>query len=241
MNELWFFAAMFLDLILVLIAWKLGREWLIATIVMNIILTSTYAAKLIPLFGFDTSVAAIFYASIFIATDILTEHHGKKAGYQSVWIGFLCLFGFMGLGQVVIQLSSIELTSGISKAMEDLFSAIPRIAAASFIAYAIAQRFDIWFFHWIMEKTGKENKLWLRNSGSTIVSQALDSMIFFPLAFLGTMPTSVLISITITGFLFKSMIALIDTPFMYLSYLIKGQRPPGFGWKSDNSPKNLGI
>ena len=232
MNEIWFFILMFADLFLVLFAWKMGKQWLIATIVMNLILVSTFGSKLITIFGFDTSVANIFYASIFIATDILTEHHGKKEGYRSIWIGFLCLFGFVAFGQVILQFDGIEQVAAVSESMDTLFSAVLRISIASFIAYAIAQSFDIWFFHWIMKKTGKDRLLWFRNCGSTLTSQFIDSVIFFPLAFIGIVPLPILINIIITGYILKSMVAFFDTPFIYMSYLVKGQKAPGLENKS---------
>lgn len=241
MNESWFFMTMFADLFLVLFAWRMGKEWLVATIVMNLILVTTFASKLVSVFGFDTSVANAFYASIFIATDILTEHRGKKEGYRSIRIGFMCLFAFVLLGQMVLQFEPIEQTSAMSDSMDTLFGAALRISIASFIAYAIAQSFDIWFFHWLMEKTGKERLLWLRNCGSTLISQFLDSIIFFPLAFWGVVPLDILISIIITGYILKSMIALFDTPFLYMSYFVKGQKAPGWGHKKKDEPKNLGV
>ncbi len=241
MNESWFFITMFADLFLVLFAWRMGKEWLVATIVMNLILVSTFGPKIISIFGFETSLANVFYASIFIATDILTEHHGKKEGYRSIWIGFLCLFGFVIFGQMVLQFEAIEQTTAVSGAMDTLFGAVLRISIASFIAYAIAQSFDIWFFHWLMEKTGRDRLLWLRNCGSTLTSQFIDSMIFFPLAFAGLVPLPILINIVITGYVLKSMIALFDTPFLYMSYFVKGQKPPDFGHRKKDEPKNLGI
>lgn len=241
MNEAWFFIAMFADLLIVLFAWRMGREWVIATIVMNLILTSAFAPKIIPFFGIETSAASVFYASIFIATDILTEHKGAKEGYRSVGIGFLALSGFIILGQFILQMSSIDQTAAVSGAMDTLFSAAPRIAIASFIAYAIAQSFDIWFYHWLMEKTGKDRLLWLRNSGSTLISQFIDSIIFFPLAFAGILPLNVLITVIITGYILKSMIALFDTPFIYLSYIVKGETPPDFKKRKKTDAQNLGI
>lgn len=229
-NELFFLAITILDLCIVLLAWRLGKEWLIATILANIILTSTFVAKLIPIFGYVAPSAAAFYASIFVATDILTEHHGKKEGYKSIWLGFLALLTFTIMGQLVLQLEPIADREIVSSAMHTLFSAIPRIAIASFVAYVIAQSFDIWFFHFLREKTGSK-WLWFRNNVSTIFSQLVDSIVFFPLAFFGTLPNSTLIELMIIGWLLRVPIALIDTPFLYLSYIVRGQSPPDFGKK----------
>ena len=73
MNELLFFVVTLIDLAFVLLAWKLGKEWVYVTIIANIILASTFAAKLIPIFGLVTNVSNAFYAAIFIATDPFRE------------------------------------------------------------------------------------------------------------------------------------------------------------------------
>jgi len=225
MNEIWFIALTFLDLLFVLLAWRFGKEWVVTAIVINVILTTTFAAKLISIFGLTTSASSVFYSAIFIGTDILTEHHGKEEGYRSIWMGFMGLLTFVLFGQVIILFSSVQDTVAISDAMETLFGAVPRIAAASFTAYLIAQRFDIWLYHSIHKKTG-QRYLWLRNCGSTFASQLLDSIIFFGLAFLGTIPINVLLKIIFTAYTTKIIVGLLDTPFIYLSYAIKGLKPP---------------
>lgn len=232
MNELLFFVVTLIDLAFVLLAWKLGKEWVYVTIIANIILASTFAAKLIPIFGLVTNVSNTFYAAIFIATDILTEHHGKKIGYKSIWMGFIGLLLFVGMGQFVLHFEYISESEKVSKAMETLFSAVPRIAAASFIAYAIAQSLDVWLFDFIHEKTGR-NFLWIRNNASTFASQLVDSLIFFALAFAGTVPFGVLIKIIFTGYIVKLMVAVIDTPCIYLSYIVKGLKMPDFDKKQE--------
>lgn len=230
-NELWFFLVTCIDLAFVLLAWRLGKEWVYIVILTNVILVSTFAAKLIPIFGLVTNVSNAFYAAIFIATDILTEHHGKREGYRSIWMGFLGLVLFVVMGQFVLQFTHVEDSNTVATAMQTLFGAVPRIAAASFIAYAIAQSFDVWFFHFIHSQTGQKY-LWLRNNASTFVSQLIDSVVFFSLAFAGTVPSAVLINIIFTGYLVKLMVAVLDTPCIYLSYLVVGKPMPDFKSKA---------
>lgn len=234
-NELWFFLVTIIDLAFVVFAWRLGKEWLYITIVANVILVSTFAAKLIPIFGLVTNVSNTFYAAIFIATDILTEHHGKREGYRSIWMGFLGLVLFVVMGQFVLQFTHIEDSNAVATAMQTLFAAVPRIAAASFIAYAIAQSFDVWFYHFIHEKTG-QRLLWLRNNASTFASQLIDSVVFFTLAFAGTVPFPVLVNIIFTGYLVKLIVAVLDTPCIYLSYLVVGKPMPDFPAKANAQP-----
>ncbi|MGX8699488.1 MAG: queuosine precursor transporter, partial [bacterium] len=84
------------------------------------------------------------------------------------------------------------------------------------------QNIDVFLYHFIWEKSGGGKRfLWLRNNGSTLLSQAVDTVIFTTLAFWGTYPTPVFFSILITTYLFKAVVALLDTPFIYLSRKIK--------------------
>ncbi len=235
MNELWFLLVTMLDLFFVLLAWRLGRPWVYVVIVVNIVLVSTFAAKLIPIFGLVTNVSNSFYAAIFIATDILTEHHGKRYGYRSIAMGFVGLVLFVVMGQCVLQFTPIEDSEPVSNAMTTLFNAVPRIAAASFVAYAIAQSFDVWFFHFIHQQTGGRF-LWLRNNLSTIVSQLIDSIVFFSLAFGGTVPFATLLNIIATGYLIKLVVAILDTPFIYASYLVIGKPMPDVNRLGNTSP-----
>ena len=210
---------MSIDLLLVLLATRWGKEWLKVLIVANLIVVQFSAVKNIQFFGFVANASAVFYAAIFLATDILTEHWGKKEGHLSVWKGFLAVVFVIGFGNALVYLSPIE-TNEITNAFNALFKSAPRITIASLTAYVIAQNFDVWLYHKIYQKT-KGKYLWLRNNGSTIVSQFLDSVIFFGLAFYGVIPN--IWSLIITGYVAKLVVAIFDTPFIYLSYKLLGK------------------
>ncbi|NBK23039.1 MAG: VUT family protein, partial [Spirochaetia bacterium] len=87
----------------------------------------------------------------------------------------------------------------------------------SLIAYLISNLHDIWAFdYWKRKKPGR-NTLWLRNNLSTFVSQLIDTLVFTLIAFLGVYPQSVLIQIIISTYVLKWVVAMLDTPFMYLA------------------------
>ena len=93
---------------------------------------------------------------------------------------------------------------------------------AGALAYFVSQHFDVWFYHLIHEKT-KERFLWLRNNGSTMVSQAIDTSIFYTIAFYGVFDN--LLQIALAGYIVKVAIALCDTPFMYVSKKLTPKNP----------------
>jgi uncharacterized integral membrane protein (TIGR00697 family) len=221
-NELIFVGATLLDLLLILLATKYGKNWLFLLIAANLIMVQVLAVKNVEVFGFIASAAAIFYAAIFIATDILTEHWGKAEGYKSIKYAFVAIVFVIGFGYLGRMFVPVD-PNAATGAFDILFNAIPRITIASLVAYLVAQNLDIWLYQFIREKTGGKH-LWLRNNGSTLVSQFVDSVLFFTIAFFGTVPF--IVSLILTGYFAKLIIALVDTPFIYLSYWIQGKPLP---------------
>jgi uncharacterized integral membrane protein (TIGR00697 family) len=218
MNELYYFLMVLVDLSLALVAFRLGRYWLIGFIVGNLLLVTPLAGKVVEIFGFATTVAGPFYASIFLATDVLTEHFGKKYGHLSVMVGFFALALFVGLSQISLMIDPIKDSVELHQGMVLVFGTSLRVFAASIIAYIISQNWDVWFYHFLMQKT-KGRFLWLRNNVSTVTSQVIDSMIFFSIAFYGVIPNW--LEVAIVGCIAKIVVALLDTPFIYLSKKVK--------------------
>lgn len=95
-----------------------------------------------------------------------------------------------------------------------IFSVLPRIAFASIVAYVISQKHDVWAY---AKWKKKYNKIFISNNLSTLVSQSIDSLIFTIIAFLGVLPLNVMIQIFISTYILKTVIAILDTPFVYLA------------------------
>ena len=106
-------------------------------------------------------------------------------------------------------------------ALSTIYDFLPRVAAASLAAYLISQFHDVWAFQWWRARTGGRH-LWLRNCLSTVVSQALDTLVFCLLAFWGVFPWPVLVEIIITTYLMKFLMATLDTPFIYAARRMLG-------------------
>ena len=107
-------------------------------------------------------------------------------------------------------------------AIRTVFSNTPRLMAVGIIVYVIVQLFDVWAYHkwWAFteKKFGDRKKfLWLRNNGSTLLSQLLNTVLFTWGAFLGTYNTSTLISIAFASYVIFLVTSLADTPFVYLA------------------------
>lgn len=110
-----------------------------------------------------------------------------------------------------------------------IFSLMPRIALASLIAYLASNVHDVWAFAYWKEKRPGRKTLWMRNNFSTIVSQLIDTVLFTAIAFLGVYPRGVLLQIGISTYLLKWIVAVLDTPCIYLarSWVDRGYIPTG--------------
>lgn len=217
-NETIFIIATLFCLCGALTAFRLGLNWATGYIVICSAVLACVGAKISNIFGLPITLGEAVYASIYLTSDMVTERYGKKEGYKLVRIGFASLFVFTVLTQLALLLQPEDYAQEISGAMDTVFNMSLRMTAAGALAYFISQHFDVWFYHLIHEKT-KERFLWLRNNASTIVSQALDTTIFYTIAFYGVFDN--LLEIALAGYIVKVTIALCDTPFMYLSKLAK--------------------
>lgn len=220
LNELLWIMFMLLSLSAVLFAYRFfGRTGLYCMIVLNIIVANLQVVKTVEVFGLVATLGNILYGSIFLATDILNENHGKKEARNGVWFGFaafVLMVVFMQIGLCFVPHES----DFAHPLLEGLFGIMPRVLVGSLVAYLISQHHDIWAFD-LWKKRYKGSKLWLRNNLSTLVSQLIDSVIFCTIAFLGVWDMSVWWQVLLTTYLFKLIVAVVDTPFIYLAKLSK--------------------
>lgn len=213
-NIWYWFLFLFVDLCMAVLMYKLwGKAGLYATIVASIILCNILVLKTVEIFALVTTLGNILYASIFFATDVLSEVYGKKAARKAVWVGFCAMIMVTVWGQLAIRFvpHASDFAQG---SLETIFGMMPRIAAGSLIAYLLSQHFDITAFHWLKRKTSGK-LLWLRNCGSTMTSQAIDTTVFATIALLGLFPMEIWLQILLTTYLMKFIVAVFDTPFIY--------------------------
>ena len=109
-----------------------------------------------------------------------------------------------------------SLAQRMHAATATLFSFTPRFVLGSLLAYLISQRFDVWMFHKIKNKT-QGRHLWLRNNVSTICSQALDTVIYGIVVWWGVVDFETAMQLALAKYFFKVLIAIIDTPFIYIA------------------------
>ena len=220
-QEILWLITLLADLSFTILLYRLfGKAGLQVAIAFSILLANLQGPKLTIIFGSQTSLGVIFYASIFFATDVLSENYGKKEAQKAVQMGFvvsLIMILMMSLA-LLYQPSNQPGTAAISQNIHNAFATIinftPRFIIGSLLAYYISQRFDVWAFHLIKQKTG-EKHLWLRNNLSTMSSQILDTAIYSLVAWWGIVDLKTAIQLGLVKYAFKVMISIIDTGFIY--------------------------
>ena len=172
---------------------------------------------------FIVSAGILPYPLTFLVTDLISELYGQKKANIVVFSGFVAsmfVLLFLWLGS---QFNAIPDSIVNDNTYNKVFQNAWRIIAASMIAYLFAQFIDVKIFHfWKRLTNGKH--LWLRNNGSTIASQLIDTTLVVMILFVGVWEPSNIISAIIDGWLFKMLMAAIDTPIIYgIIHLLKGK------------------
>ncbi|MDD4571763.1 MAG: queuosine precursor transporter [Clostridia bacterium] len=220
MNEALFFATIIFCFSFMLIAFKLfGKTGIYLWIAFAMIMANIEATKMVDMFGFSVTLGNVVYGSTFLATDILSERYGKKASQRTVIVGFFALLLFTGASQFALAFMPNS-EDFVNPAFSTIFNFAPRLALASIITYIVMQLVDIWLYHFIWKITGNRF-LWLRNNVATLTAQLLDSACFTLLAFWGVFPNSLVIELIFTTYLMKLIVAVFDTPFLYLARSFK--------------------
>ena len=174
----------------------------------------------LDIFGYqlNVSMGAILYSGIYFATDLLNEKYGKTEANRAVMLGFVANIAVM----LTLVLSTQFLPSNLTGSAAEVHDAISTLAyyspifiIGSLTAYIVSQRFDVWFFHWLKNRTNGK-KLWLRNNLSTMVSQLIDTLIYqFTWVLATDLTFSQAFGLAAIKYIFKVIIALVDTFFIY--------------------------
>jgi uncharacterized integral membrane protein (TIGR00697 family) len=183
--------------------------------------------KFVHLGPFDIPAGLLAYPFTFLATDLICELYGKKRAQNLVLVGFgmnVFMLFLMWLGHTLPDASGV---SGATSTFETVWSFMKPNVVSSMIAYLIAQTVDVHLFHFWRRVT-KGKHLWLRNNGSTMGSQMIDTFTILTILYvsggLGADIDSVakLIPLMLSSYAFKVVFALADTPLFYLGvYLLK--------------------
>ncbi|MCH5317889.1 MAG: queuosine precursor transporter [Eubacterium sp.] len=228
-NELLLIGSVVFIFAMALIAYKFfGKTGLFCMSAVATILANIEVLILINAFGMEQTLGNVLFAVTFLITDILSECEGKKEANKAVWMGMFASLFFLLLSQGWLLYVPAE-GDWAMPAIAQIFSNTPRMMIASFSVYAISQMFDVWLYHkwWELteKKSGSKRKfLWLRNNGSTLISQILNTLLFTLFAFYGTYDAKTLLSIFLSSYVIFICTSLLDTPAVYIARRISDKR-----------------
>lgn len=200
--------------LVVLIEKIFKKEGLYVWVSIATILANLTVCKMIDVFNFTTSLGNVIFASTFLATDIISEKYSAKEARKAVYLSIFAGITFIIITQLTLLFtpSSDDVVQG---AMKTLFAINLRTSVASMGMFFIANMLDIYIYNKLKEKLPK--KLWLRNNVATITCNCIENYFFNTLAFIGIFSLPVIISIATTTTIIEIVIAVCDTPFLYLS------------------------
>lgn len=185
----------------------------IATITANILV-----CKSIDILGLTASLGNVMFASIFLATDILSEKYDVKDSRKAVMLAITSQIIF--ILSTTLAVSYIPSEADLSnESMKTLFSINARVSISSIVMFGASNMLDIYLFEKLKKKFPKQ--LWLRNNVSTIISNCLENYFFVFFAFVGIYDYSTILSIATTTSILEIIIAICDTPFMYIAKKLK--------------------
>jgi uncharacterized integral membrane protein (TIGR00697 family) len=206
---------------------------LVALFVTALVTAQLLAVKIVPV-GLPTGLSVvgaeilvpagvIAYAVTFLATDCLTELYGHRQAAVVVNVGFGMVLVLLALVWAAILVPAHP--AGVEQAaFATVMAPSTNIVLGGLLAYLVSQNWDVFTFARIRQYTGRRH-LWLRNLGSTLSSQFIDTVVFITVAFLvaptlfgigQALPTDVIVGLIAGQYLVKLAIAVIDTPFVYL-------------------------
>lgn len=192
-----------------------------------IVLTNIIGVKLFEIYSITLTTGIITYPLTFLITDIVCEVFGKKKASLMVLLGFfasILSLIFINLA-VILPGSEVWVNNSLGynsiedmqNAYESVFTLPGFLITASMLAYLVAQLIDVSIFHYLKKLTSGK-KLWLRNNISTIFSQLVDTIIVNSifLYFGLNLGWDIILNIIIASYIFKILIAIFDTPFVYI-------------------------
>ena len=171
------------------------------------------ASKVATLFGFTFGAGVLFFPISYIFGDVLTEVYGYARSRRVVWAGFAALV-FASVMSLVILAFPPASTWPHQEAFKTVFGNTWRIALASMFAYLCGE-FCNSFVLAKMKLMTEGRFLWMRTIGSTIVGEAVDSVIFYPLAFAGEWPREQVIAVMMSNYALKVGWEVVNTPLTY--------------------------
>lgn len=188
--------------------------------ITNAIVAELIGGKLIHVGSAVMSIGILPWPIVFVTTDLINEYFGEKGVRKlSLITASLIAYAFIILF-LAMQIPAVKGANLVTDAQfKGVFGQSMWIIVGSITAFMVSQLIDVTIFHFVKNKTGNK-MIWLRSTGSTVISQLFDSFIVLGIAFwmTGKMTTEVFVISAFTGYFVKLIIAILLTPLIYLGH-----------------------
>ncbi len=199
----------------------LGAIFITSLVVSNLIFQKfffwyPFDLEIFGLKLFELSVGILPYPITFLVTDLISEIYGKKRANEVVIAGIFASFFSLSIIYIANEVPALDVSPVDNETFTSVFYLSGLAVLSSMLAYLFAQFIDIRIYHFWKKKT-KGRMLWLRNNFSTFTSQFIDTFtVIFLLCSFGALPWDMFEGLLLSGFIFKVLVALVDTPLLYL-------------------------
>ncbi|PIV51573.1 transporter [Candidatus Falkowbacteria bacterium CG_4_9_14_3_um_filter_36_9] len=204
--------------------------------VASLIISNVVSAKILKLGPFTFDGGTILFPLVYIFGDIFTEVYGYAKARRIIWIGFMANLLMAGVFMAVGRLAPAEGWENQS-AYEAILGMVPRIVVASLTAYLAGEFLNSYIMAKIKIFT-KGKKLYLRTISSTLIGQAVDTLLFVVIAFAGVLPASLLFTIVVSNYIFKCGVEILFTPITYkvIGLLKRAEEQEVFDYHTNFNP-----
>ncbi len=192
-----------------------GKRGLYTWMAIAVVFANIQVSKQVDIAGISTALGNVMFASTYLATDILNEKYSDRASRNAVRIAAGALVAYI----IFAQFTQIFIPNSfdvVDPGMKTIFAMSVRITTASGAMFILSNWCDVLLYQKLKQKTGGRY-MWFRNNISTIVCNCLENFAFSILAFAGTYPIGYCLEIAVAGSMIEMVIALCDTPFLYIS------------------------
>ena len=208
--------------------------------VVVLLVSNLIAAKITQVGPLVFSAAQMLFPITYIFGDIFTEVYGYAASRKAIWIGFGSSILLAVLGLFAVYLPPAQAFHN-QDAFKTIFGIVPRVIAASLVAYFAGEFANSFTMAKMKLLTGGKH-LWTRTVGSTVVGQGVDTVLVMVLLFAGSQPPALIVRLIISGYIFKVAYEVLATPLTYVvvNFLKRAEGVDYFDRQTDFSPFHLG-
>ena len=221
MNEILMGVTILVSFLIILGVYKYqGLFGLYCLVPIFYIIANIQVIKQVDLFNYPLALGDVAICSVVLIGDLITENYSKRKAKKVIFLGFLTtvIITIMMTLTIKFEPNSQDFAQ---ESIKTIFSFTPRILIASLISYIFSETIEINLYAYIKKYFPKTRDLWIRNNVSGLISAFIDSMLVSFLMFYGTFPVMYILKIALASYVIKAIVSVIDTPFVYVSKIIK--------------------